>query len=192
MGIRCFVAVWLPGELKAGIGLKTERLRKIDADVRWVPPENLHLTLKFLGNTPEELLPEIRTRLAKAAGSFSGFTAAFSGLGVFPGTKRPRVVWIGVREGAEALRGLQESVENSILDLGFEPEQRSFSPHLTLGRLRSQRGRDALIRELDAIGKTEFGLMEVRGVCLFRSDLSPKGAKYTKLHDLEFPGCCMN
>jgi 2'-5' RNA ligase len=188
MEVRCFIAVGLPDGLRGEIDRQTGRLRKLDADVRWVPLENLHLTLKFLGNTPEKVIPEIEIRLQEVVGSVRGFEISFSGVGVFPSPRRPRVVWIGISEGAEAMRVLQGAVEEAVSELGFEPEKRGFSPHLTLGRLRSQRGSGAVLKELDALKGADFGTMAVRGVSLLKSELSPSGAKYTALYEAVFGG----
>jgi 2'-5' RNA ligase len=180
MDLRCFIAIELPEALRREIGARTEGLRSTDADVRWVPQENLHLTLKFLGRVPEELLPEINSSLTEAMGSHRRLSLRFSGAGVFPSVRRPRVVWIGVVD-SDRLTALQQDVEGAMEALGFESEHRPFSPHLTLGRLRSQRGSAALLRELDAIKDAAFDDVEVEDIAVMKSELKPTGAKYHRL-----------
>lgn len=180
MDLRCFIAIELPQDIKEGIAGKTKRLRAAEADVRWVSPENLHLTLKFLGNTPEDLLEDVREKLSAVAGRHPAFSFGLSGAGAFPDTGRPRVVWIGVRDSGE-LAGLQGDVDAAMAELGFEAEQRAYSPHLTLGRVKSPRGRIALKEELSRIEDIDFGMVEVREVALMRSQLRPTGASYSRL-----------
>lgn len=181
MEIRCFIAVSLTDEIKDSISRKTTRLRKLDADVRWVPVENLHLTIKFLGNTPEESIPGITDRIERIASANGGFTFGLSGTGVFPDPKRPRVVWIGIKETGGRIIKLKQEVEGAMAELGFEPEARTFKPHLTLGRVKSPRGKLALLKELDRLKDEEFGTVEVKGITLYRSDLGPGVARHTVL-----------
>ncbi len=180
MDLRCFVAIELPEALKGEIASRTEGLRAAGADARWIKAENLHLTLKFLGNIPEETLPGIEESLKKAVRPHMRFRLRFSGAGVFPGRKRPRVVWIGIQDSMR-LVGLQQDVESSMAELGFEAENRHYSPHLTIGRLKSPRRRDVLLEELDALSEEEFGELEVTEVALMRSTLRPTGAEYSRL-----------
>jgi 2'-5' RNA ligase len=184
MEIRCFIAVGLTEEIRGSIEQGTRAIRELDADVRWAPVGNMHLTLKFLGNTPEELLPTIREGLLRAGASRRRFNVGFSGVGAFPDRRRPRVFWIGVSEGAEYLVRLQNDVEKSMAELGFEPEQRKYSPHLTIGRVRSERGKGALMTRLDTLGEKDFGRMEVEAFSLFQSELGPRGARHTRLFEI--------
>ncbi|GAB4390405.1 MAG: RNA 2',3'-cyclic phosphodiesterase [Thermodesulfovibrionales bacterium] len=188
MDLRCFVAVELPEELKKNIDRETGRLRAADADVKWVRAENLHLTLKFLGRTPEERLPAIRERLGAAAARHRGFRIRLAGAGAFPGARRPRVVWIGVSD-SEALAALQKDVDAALAELGYEAEARDFTAHLTLGRVKSPRGGAALQAGIEALAGKEFGEAEVRGVSLMKSDLSPAGARYSRLYLAPLGGC---
>jgi 2'-5' RNA ligase len=180
MDLRCFISIELPEALKGEIASLTEDLRDAGADARWIKAENLHLTLKFLGNIPEETLPGIEESLKKAVRTHMRFKLRFSGAGVFPGRKRPRVVWIGIQD-SDRLVGLQQDVESSMAELGFEAEGRPYSPHLTLGRLKSPRRRDVLLEELDVLSEEEFGEVEVTEVALMRSTLRPTGAEYSRL-----------
>lgn len=187
MDLRCFIALELPDRLKEAVGSMLGELKKSDADVRWVPPENLHLTLKFLGNVPEETVPAILRQVESAAARRRSFKAVLNGVGVFPGRKRPRVVWIGL-DGADELVALQGDVDRNLSSLGFEPEGRAFSPHLTIGRARSQRGMMALMTRLDSLAGTLFGEFMVESISIMRSKLSPAGAQYTRLHGVPLGG----
>ncbi len=180
MGLRCFVAVELPEKLKNEIVARTEGLRKSGTDARWIKAENLHLTLKFLGDTPEDVLTAVKESLEKAVKDHVKFKLRLSGAGVFPDRKRPRVVWVGL-EDSDRLVALQSAVEEALAELGFETEKRPFSPHLTIGRLKSPRRRDFLLRELDAISGEEFGKVEVAEISIMKSVLKSSGAEYSRL-----------
>lgn len=181
MSVRCFVAVELPEALKEAIASLTEQVRKSGADARWVRAENFHITLKFLGSVPEEMLPDIKDAMAGAAKSHAGFRLSFKGAGVFPSRKRPRVVWIGA-EDSERLIDLQRDVEQAMEALGFEAEKRAFSAHLTIGRLKSQKRRDFLLRALDDLSDASFGQFDVTEVTLMKSTLKRGGAEYSRIY----------
>lgn len=183
MDLRCFIAIELPEGLRKRISEVSERLRSTDADVRWVRPEGMHLTLKFLGSTPEELVPEIKRKLTEAMRGHRKMRLRLSGAGVFPNERRPRVVWIGLVD-SDRLVGLQRDVETAMEALGFEPEGRPFTPHLTLGRLRSPRGTAALLREIEALKDEAFDDIEVGEVAVMKSELKPAGAVYHRLHSI--------
>jgi 2'-5' RNA ligase len=187
MDLRCFVAIELSDELRENISGLTRGLRASEAKVRWVPGENLHLTLKFLGNTPERLLPGIRDGLAGAASGSWPFTLAFRGTGVFPDLRRPRVVWVGAEDTGALLR-LQGDIEKTMEPLGYAPENRAFRAHLTIGRVKSPGGMEGLKRELDALGETEFGTMRVGAFSLMKSVLRPQGALYERLFSIALQG----
>lgn len=181
--MRCFISIELPRELKKEMDAATASLRASNADIKWVSPENLHLTLKFLGDTPEELLPRIKEELASALREKARFRVRLSGIGVFPDRRRPRVIWIGMQDSDNLLL-IQKSVDDAMAKLGYESEGRPFRAHLTLGRIRSQRGLDAVLRVFDVLKDMVFGDMEVEAVSVMKSELSPKGSKYSELFDI--------
>jgi len=157
------------------------RLQTGRSGVAWVAPENFHLTLKFLGHVDQSRLESVQAALASAVGGSPRFELTCAGLGAFPTAGRPRVIWAGVRDGAETATRLAQVVERALAPLGFEPEGRAFSAHITLGRLRVP-GRDpALATALEAAGGRVFGSTPIDRVALMRSDLSPRGARYTEL-----------
>lgn len=177
--IRSFIAVLLPEEVRRAVAMTIEELKVYRADVGWVRPENLHLTLRFLGEQGERELERAREALGEAAAQASPFAVGLKGLGAFPLRGRPRVVWVGVAEGADRLVGLQAAVEAALAVRGFHPEERPFHPHLTIGRVRGSRGVEALSA---ALGEEQvFGEAEVTALHLMRSDLHPTGARYSVL-----------
>jgi 2'-5' RNA ligase len=188
--IRAFIAVPLPGSLLDELENLQRRLdrRVPDRSVRWVRPEGVHLTLKFLGDTPAAKLPEIKQALAAVARNAPGCTFTVGGLGCFPNPHRPRVVWVGVQEPTGRLAAVQDAVEEVMAPLGYEPEGRGFTPHLTLGRIgrRASRGDAAQVGEVVAsIDVGQLAEVAVTGFDLIRSVLKPTGAEYTTL--TEFP-----
>jgi 2'-5' RNA ligase len=185
MKLRCFIAIGIPAQLQKTIGECIEILKKHDADIKWVAPENLHLTLKFLGNTDEDLLPKIRESLLALIASYKPFYIKICGTGAFPNKKNPRVLWAGL-QNTDGMKNLQDEIERSMALLGFKSEEREFNPHLTLGRVRSRRGMIMLIRELDTFEEKEFGIVPVDHILLMKSALTPKGPEYTCIDTIPF------
>lgn len=171
----------MPPALRTRLGAEIERLRPHARGVGWVAPENLHLTLKFLGGVEPARLPAIAAALAQVAGRGAPFELALHGLGAFPSATRPRVFWAGVSAGAPALDALAAQVEAALVGLGFPPEDRPFSAHVTLGRVREPRRDPSLATALDGAASLALGAFVVEGLALMRSDLSPRGARYSPL-----------
>jgi 2'-5' RNA ligase len=183
MYLRCFVAIELPEPIKQDIGKLIEIFKKHNVDVKWVDYKNIHLTLKFLGKTSEDLLPRVHESLRKVAISYEPLYIKICKVGVFPNRKYPRVIWVGI-EDSETLGRLQGDIENSIALLGFQREERAFHPHLTVGRVRSQRGTETLMNELDDYKEKDFGAIEVTNLKLMQSELKPTGAQYNCLYEI--------
>jgi 2'-5' RNA ligase len=184
--LRTFIAIALDRDLKEDLGRLQERLRSLVAprSVRWVRPEAMHLTLKFLGDTPLDKAKEVEAALALAAAEVPPFTFTVVGLGCFPNTRRPRVVWVGLQEVTGTLVRLRDAVEAHVAPLGFPTERRSFKPHLTLGRVQRYASKSE-VREIgEVVAASSAGIeveMAVREVCYIKSDLKPSGAVYTTL-----------
>ncbi len=152
--------------------------------VAWVAPDNLHLTLKFLGNVAETRLDAIVASLRGAVGEAATFDATVSGLGAFPTPTRARVVWAGVSAGAEPMVELAGRVDAALAALGVPPEARPFSPHVTLGRARVPRRAPALAEALAGGQGREFGTVRVARLVLMQSHLSPTGSRYAELAEI--------
>jgi 2'-5' RNA ligase len=187
MNLRCFIAIELSEELRESIASRTAVLRKVAAGVKWVRPGNIHLTLKFLGKTPEGDIQKIREELSGALRGIHGFGLRVAGAGAFPGPRRPRVVWVGL-EDSEALVRVHERVEQCMAGLGYPPEERRFSAHLTIGRVKDAGGMRGLMRELEVLRNEEFGSVEVKSVSFMKSELHPSGARYERLFAVELAG----
>jgi 2'-5' RNA ligase len=188
--IRAFIAIPLPHPLLDRLSVLQRRLESQipSRSVRWVRAESIHLTLKFLGDTPTEKLPDIKRALTAVAQHAPACTFTVGELGCFPNPRRPRVVWVGVQEPAGRLAALQDAIEEVMAPLGYPPEGRGFTPHLTLGRVRPGARRDEVSRVGEVVtGKTGEPLAEVSAdhFALIRSVLKPTGAEYTTLE--EFP-----
>ncbi len=178
--MRCFISINLEESLKMEIDKAIEILRSGNPDVRWVPVGNMHMTLKFLGNTEEETASSLDEKLSRLAARHESFRLNLRGIGLFPDKRRPRVVWIDIPD-SEDLKELQRDVEEAALSAGFEREDRPFSPHLTIGRVRSSRGMNSLLAAIETLKDKDFGNIEVNAVSLMKSDLRPAGAQYTTL-----------
>ncbi|MBI4797626.1 MAG: RNA 2',3'-cyclic phosphodiesterase [Desulfarculus sp.] len=183
--MRLFVALELPPEVRQAAALVTAQLKKSGADVKWVASQNLHLTLKFLGEVPPEGLAGLKNALAQALAGQAALDLALEGCGAFPSPQRPQVVWLGLTGQVEALAGLAAAIEAACTSLGFAPEGRAFQAHLTLGRLRRGRGPSPSARPL---AQALAGLSGYQGpeflarqVALMESTLTPRGAIYKPL-----------
>lgn len=219
--IRAFIAVELPGALKEEVSALQAKMQEARADVKWVESENLHLTLKFLGEVPEEKIPLLiqefehwprvmprrfdpaarssadPSRLVEervedclsTAGKSSAaagpvarpFTITLEGIGAFPRTTSPRIIWVGIGEGKESLINLARWVEECCSRLGFPSEERPFSAHLTIGRVHSKDRLAGLIKELQVVEFKAATPAPVNHLTLFQSTLSSKGPTYTPL-----------
>jgi 2'-5' RNA ligase len=183
--IRTFIAVSLSENIRAGLGAWLKPLvARRGLPVRWTAAENMHLTLKFLGDVEEKRLPVLRDALAQALASCAPFALRIAGFGAFPKIERARVLWVGCEIGEEGM-AVQSAVEKACVALGFPKEDKPFRPHLTVGRVREGAGAGdyaaiaKLIRETPADGLGEMRVTEVR---VYKSELLPGGAKYSVLY----------
>jgi len=176
--IRAFIAVEIDNQTKQKISELISDLKKSNADVKWITENQMHLTLKFLGNIDENKVADISNALSRIADNLSAFTINFSGLGAFPGMNHPRVVWLGVNKGAESLIKLNEKIETAMEKTGFKKENRKFEPHLTLARIRSSKNISNLIKLIDEVNFSAENDTHIDKLVLFQSTLNPKGALY--------------
>jgi RNA 2',3'-cyclic 3'-phosphodiesterase len=185
--IRAFIAIDLSSDIRRRLEGVSNQLkdRLVDIPVRWVPVENIHLTLMFLGDVSINNLEMLKKILQKEVSSHHAFEFSVGGIGAFPNTRHPRVLWVGVEAPAE-LNNIQRGIESSVSRLGYAREDRPFSAHLTLGRVsRNATSKDThLICEVLESTKIGFlGVANVNSVCLMRSDLRPSGAIYTRIFE---------
>lgn len=178
--IRAFIAIDLNEPIRRFLSDLIRDFKSLGLDARWARPENIHLTLKFLGEVSEEQLDLLAEALRKAAGTAVSFSLTVQGVGVFPSSRRPRIVWAGLQREPN-LTHLQREVEDRMNRLGFEREQRPFKPHLTLARIRRP-GRTQKIKGwLRDHSQLQGPSWTVNEITLFRSELTPEGARYTPL-----------
>jgi len=184
MSIRAFIAVPLPAEVKEAIHSLGRELTEKGLRIRLVRPEGIHCTLRFLGNIPESLVEEVKGVMVKAVEGITPTTLQTAGLGVFPNPARARVLWVGIKGNLEPLTLVHERLQQALEPLGFERENREFSPHLTIGRWKAplSRGeRDVLREALESHQSWKGGEFDLRELVLYRSQLHPSGARYTSL-----------
>ncbi len=197
MTIRSFIAININDSLRGKIGDIVNGLVETNADVRWVKSENLHITLKFLGNINEEEIQLIKDVLMKVSSKYYSFGILLENIGCFPNIKRPRIIWIGIRDSSAIIQ-IYKDIDKMLFKAGFEKEKKAFSPHITIGRVKSMNGyikvKDKIKTlninnkekpEINHVQLTDFifGNMTMNSLSLMRSDLSRSGAKYTLIED---------
>jgi len=183
--MRTFIAVTISSEVREKIRQIQAEFKKGDPDVKWVEPENLHLTLKFLGEVGEEKLSAVIEKTKLGLSGIFNFKVHLSGLGSFPNLRSPRVVWVSVSQGKDELKKLSERIEENLSHLGFPKEKREFSAHLTIGRVRSPRKREKLVRKIEELENSDVGEFSVDKVLVMESQLSPKGPTYRIIEEVD-------
>ncbi len=178
--IRAFIAIELPDEVKNDLSDLISRLKPgREKAVKWVNPNSIHLTLKFLGNIPEERIVDITHAIAKASSLTFPFNLELKGLGAFPNLKSPRVIWVGIGGEIPSVSNLQRQVDQSLVPLSHSPEKREFSPHLTLGRVRDKathKERSELGRAIESLRIPRSSSFVVDRINLVQSTLTKNGA----------------
>ena len=178
--MRSFIAIDVPAGIKSSIDGVMRNISAYTQGVRWVPVENIHLTLKFLGDVTDDLAEEIEKKLSAICWRYQPINIDIKGAGAFPNLRNPSVLWVGICL-SERLAALFSEIDAALSEMGFVRESRRFSPHLTIGRVKDRRDMDAAVRELSTYKDTFFGTIEVREILLMKSDLKPSGAEYSKL-----------
>jgi RNA 2',3'-cyclic 3'-phosphodiesterase len=180
-GIRIFVAVPIPAEVRRRLGEIQARLVASGADVKWVPEANFHITMKFLGSVKPQLTGKVSSAVESAVEGVIPFDVRLSGVGAFPKPSRPSVAWVGIASGRDELKSLARNVEDALQRIGFASEAREFSPHVTLGRVRSTWHVENLRDAIDELKEEDAGSFLVESVAIMKSDLRPSGPLYTAL-----------
>jgi RNA 2',3'-cyclic 3'-phosphodiesterase len=177
--VRLFIAVDPSPEVTARIERAIARLRLRSPSARWVTAASLHITLAFLGEIDAEKAPSYGAALARIAARHAPFPLRFQGGGSFGSKQRPRILWAGVEGDRDGLAALQRDVVAEIVPLGYTPEPRGFSPHLTVARARDPSGDPTLAAAAAALGDEDFGEAAIAALVLYRSDLAREGARYS-------------
>ena len=184
--MRTFIAIELPKEIRDALARLQEQLKKSRADVKWVEPKNIHLTLKFLGERDDKKVEKITDILEETAKNNNAYTMRISSCGAFPKIDSPRVIWVGIEEGDKETKEIVKELEEKISKVGIPKEDRAFSSHITIGRTRSTLKRDGLVQELKNLMST-FGQekieFNVAKITLFKSTLTPQGPIYEALQE---------
>jgi RNA 2',3'-cyclic 3'-phosphodiesterase len=178
--MRVFIAIELPDEVKDALAALQNELRKVQTEIGWTKPENLHLTLKFLGEVEADRLSDVNQACAAAVARVSPFSIGVQDTGVFPTLKQPRVLWVGLAEGLAELQTLHKKLDENLHALGFAQETRAFKPHLTLGRVKSLKNVSEVTAKLLAYHLPELSF-HAHELVVMQSQLHPAGSIYTPL-----------
>jgi 2'-5' RNA ligase len=187
VNIRSFVAVNIPDNTRKSIVELQDQLKHYQGDVRWVRAESIHITLKFLGDVIEEQIGQVAQSIQGAVSGVQPFDVCIRGVGVFPNERKPRVLWLGIQEGAEKLIKLAVRIEEGCFKLGFKKEERKYSAHLTIGRVRSFKRIASTLEAMRTVG-FEGSSFRISEVDLMKSNLLKTGAVYTVLHRIQLQG----
>lgn len=181
---RAFVAIDLPDSVRSSLAAAQQTLKSYGFRVKWVRPQSIHLTLKFLGNIEVAQADAVVDAMTQAAKGCATMALAPSGLGVFPNARRPRVLWVGIGGQLDRLKDLQQALEAQLADVGFPKESRPFKGHLTLGRVKGKIAAPRLQAALADLGTFEADSFEANQIILFKSQLQSSGAVYTKVAEV--------
>lgn len=187
--IRTFIAVDISPESIKRAGQLIETFQSTGANVRWSDTTNMHVTLQFLGDVPSARTPAVCQAVTRAVAECSPFALQCHGTGAFPDERRPRVIWIGIDEGADELCSLQERIEDAMADLGFPRERRRYHPHLTIGRIRDGSKNLAALREsLEQNREFDGGASQIEQVVVYASFRDKSGATYRPMASIDLGG----
>lgn len=179
--LRLFIACKLEKSVLDKIVETQKEFQRLNLDAKWVARENIHITLKFIGIVNSDLLEKIIKKLEMVSKKNANFDLELENVGIFPKTGNPRVLWVGSTEGADKLMALSQDVEEALEDFGVLEEEREFTPHITLARIKSPKNKDKLIELAEQNCNLRFGKMEVKYFTLFQSQLTKQGPIYTDL-----------
>lgn len=182
--IRTFIAFKLPGKIVLSIRNVQERLKSFGLKIRWVKPENIHLTLKFLGDIRRSDTEKVGEAMSETAEQYEPISLTAKGIGAFPGIRRPRIIWVGISGQLNTLLELQKTLDDNLETMGFPKEKRPFKGHLTLGRVKGGIEPKRFHTALRDVGGFESESFVADTIILYKSELKPAGAVYTNLYDI--------
>lgn len=183
--IRAFIAIEMPAKIIDGLKEIQHELKDTSNKVTWVKPENIHLTIKFLGDIEADKIDSIAGLLEGAAAKSHSFDISVKGVGGFPTIDNPRVLWVGIEESNVNLFALYNNIEDALSAISFAKEERPFKPHLTLGRIKFLKDKKGLRERIERFKDITLGQYMVDSICLFQSRLTPEGAVHIKLEKIE-------
>ena len=186
--MRAFIAIELSEEIRNALFQIQSHLKYSGADVKWVEKDNIHLTLKFLGEISEAKVKEISDILDGIGKETGPFEITLKDIGAFPKIDYPRVIWVGLDKGVKESAELAVKVDEALSKIGFQKESRPFAAHLTIGRVRSPKNKEALKEKVESCQLPPAKPQLISSVILFQSKLTPKGPIYTKLHESQLAG----
>ncbi len=184
---RCFVAIAIPDEVRAQLKRAQSRLKRLNIRARWIPEENIHLTLAFLGDVPLDRIHYAAGAIDAACADHAPFTTEATQLGYFGRRGRPRTIWSGVASGAEAITAIQSSIAEALTWNGFDLEQRPFTPHITIARIKLPKRKPDLVSHIEHDAHQCFGAIPVTQVLLMQSVLHATGPEHIMLHASRLP-----
>jgi len=183
--MRLFIAISLNSQLQQELTELQEKFR-VRKGIRWVKPQNIHLTLNFLGEVDEQRIPLIKEVMQRATRGVFPFLLSFGGLGAFPNLKAPRVIWLGLKSEKEVV-SLQQRLEKELSRIGFSPEKRKFQPHLTLGRVKFLENKKEFVKRMQESEQASLSSkLRVDKIELIESKLTPQGPIYSLVHERDF------
>lgn len=186
--IRAFIAVDVPPPVQEALGELQRGMEEVGLKARWVRPQDVHVTLAFLGNVPAEQVPELRAAMEEAAQGAGPLEVRVGGVGAFPNERWPRVIWVGFEEPTGGLAALHKRLEAALVPLGYEPEDRPFRPHLTLARIKVPARAGRVVHALEAHKDVDLGKITIDRIVLYQSTLKPTGPAYTVLEEVVLVG----
>lgn len=182
-GIRSFIAFDIEDTSTINRLINVQnKLIKAGADIKLVEPQNIHITLRFLGEIPEALVEKVKNEISNV--NFKTFYVEFKGLGAFPSYKRINVIWVGIEKGKKELKDIFNQLENKLEKIGFSPEPKGFSPHVTIARVKSRKNIESIIKILNEMKDYSFGIIKLSSLRLKKSTLTPKGPIYETLFEV--------
>lgn len=180
--LRIFIAIELPEEIQKKLGDFANSIKNSQDKISLVSPQNIHLTLKFLGNVPINDIASIQSIISETAKLYTPFEASVKGTGIFPNERSPRILWIGTDKGKETIKKIYTDLENKLASIGIPKEERGFTAHLTIGRIKYIKDIKEFAQNISKHKEDLFGNFVVNGISLVKSTLTPKGSVYEILH----------